>query len=419
MSITTSDPSNSSPTPRKKAIIVGGGIAGPAVAMALQRAGHEAVVYEAHGQPADYAGLFLNTASNGLDVLRTLGVHTDVLEDAFAAPRMMMWSGTGKLLGEVANGVTLPDGTVSVIVRRGRLQRVLADAATRRGIRIEYGKRLAQIETIAPDRVRAHFDDGTTVEGDLLLGADGLHSRTRQLLDRAAPTPRYTGLLGVGGFARTPDIAPTPNTQHFIFGKRAFFGYLVKASGEIYWFANLAEAKEPSRAELAGISTDAWKERLRALFSDDSDIICKILDASTGPIGAHPIHDMPPIPTWHRGPIALIGDAAHATSPSSGQGASQALEDALVVARCLRDIPDTETALATYVGLRRARSEKVVAYSRKLGKGKAASGPIGRWLRDLFMPFALKHFASADAHAWLYTYHVDWNEHLAGPALRE
>ena len=96
----------------RKALIVGGGIAGPVTAMALGRAGIEAVVYEAHGGGADDAGAFLTLASNGLDALRAIDAHRHVLVEGFPTPRMEIQSGTGKLLGEVPNGGTLPDGTV-------------------------------------------------------------------------------------------------------------------------------------------------------------------------------------------------------------------------------------------------------------------------------------------------------------------
>ncbi len=402
---------NQQPTIKRKALIVGGGVGGPTVAMALQRAGIDATVYEAHDRPVDYAGLFLNTASNGLDVLKTLDAHAPVIEDAFPAPRMVMWSGTGKRLGEVANGVRLPDGTVSVVVKRGRLQRVLAGEAMSRGIEIEYGKRLADFEAAA-DGVVARFEDGTQAEGDLLIGADGIHSRTRRILDPTAPKPGFTGLLSMGGYARGSHIAPTPDAQHFVFGKRAFFGYLVRPSDEIYWFANLNRPDEPSRKELTGTSSDEWKRRLLDLFSDDIDLIGEIIEATEGEIGVYPVHDIPTASTWHRGPVTLIGDAVHAISPNAGQGASLAMEDALVLAMCLRDIPDTGRAFAAYERLRRERAEKVVAYSRKIGNSKTA-GPVARWFRDLMMPLALKHFANPDSHAWMYRFHVDWEEKVA------
>ena len=148
---------NKTPTNEKKALIVGGGIGGPVAAMALQRVGVEATVYEAYGAPADYAGLFLNTASNGLDVLCTLGIDVPARADGFPIPRMVMWSGTGKRLGEVANGVRLPDGTVSVVVKRGLLQRVLREEAESRGIEVEYGKRLVSYEVAGNGGVIASF----------------------------------------------------------------------------------------------------------------------------------------------------------------------------------------------------------------------------------------------------------------------
>jgi len=93
----------------------------------------------------------------------------------------------------------------------------------------------------------------------------------------------------------------------------------------------------------------------------------------------------------------------------SGQGASLAIEDAVVLAKCLHDLPDIKQAFPGYERLRRGRAEKVVQYSARISRMKAL-GHVGRWFRDLFMPFALKHFASRAAHAWLYRYHVDWNE---------
>ena len=400
-------------THTRTALVIGGGIAGPVAAMALQRAGIEAVVYEAHDAPSDYAGLFLNTASNGLDVLSTLEIDVPARADGFPIPRMVMWSGTGKRLGEVANGIRLSDGTVSVIVKRGLLQRVLREEAQSRGIEVQYGKRLASYDVTGNGGVVASFEDGTEAVGDLLVGADGIHSRVRQVMDPGAPRPSYTGLLSLGGYANGLRIPPTPDTQHFVFGKRAFFGYLVRESGEIWWFANVARPDEPSRKELSGVSSDEWKRRLLNLFSGDIGLIGEIIDSTEGEVGAYPVHDIPTAPTWHWGPAVLIGDAVHATSPSSGQGASMAVEDALVLAKCLRDIPNTESAFAAYEGLRRERVEKVVAYSRRIGQSKAISNPVARWLRDQIMPFALKRFANSESHAWLYTYHVDWDEEVA------
>lgn len=392
----------------KKAIVIGCSIGGPLVAMALQRAGIEAVIYEAYDRPADYVGSFLSTASNGLDALRVLDSHTRVLAEGFATPRMVMWSGTGQRLGEVANGVTLADDTSSITIRRGLLHRALRAEAVSRGIQIEQGKRLVDA-TEDGGGVAARFEDGTEITGDILVGADGLNSHVRRIIDPHAPRPNDTGLLSMGGCARVTTLAPTPETFHMIFGKHAFFGYCVRPSGDTYWFANLTRRDELTRQELSAISPQTLKEQLLELFAVDSGPATDILQATGDELAAYPIHDMPTVPTWYRGRIVLLGDAAHATSPSSGQGASLAIEDAVVLAKCLRDLPDTRQAFTAYERLRRGRVEKVVKYSARISRTKAL-GPVGRWFRDLFMPFALKHFASPAGHAWLYRYHVDWSE---------
>src|SRR5690242_2551609 len=121
---------------------------------------------------------------------------------------------------------------------------------------------------------------------------------------------------------------------------------------------------------------------------------------------------MPTIPTWHRNAMVIIGDAAHATSPSSGQGASMAIEDAVVLAKCLRDVGEPRRAFAAYEQLRRERVQRVVRYSTRIGRSKTA-GPAARWLRDLLMPWALKYFANPEAQGWL-RYHLEWYERVGG-----
>jgi 2-polyprenyl-6-methoxyphenol hydroxylase-like FAD-dependent oxidoreductase len=138
-----------------------------------------------------------------------------------------------------------------------------------------------------------------------------------------------------------------------------------------------------------------------------------MIEATTHRLGMYPIYDIPTQPVWHKGPIALIGDAAHATSPSAGQGASLALEDAIVLAKCLRDIEDTGAAFRTFEQLRRARAERVVKVSRQRGENKVTSNPLARWLRDTTMPFVLRHFAQKDTLAWLATYRVAWDTPVA------
>ncbi len=396
----------------KQALIIGGGVAGPVAAMALQRAGMGSVVYEAYAGGAEDAGAFLTFASNGLDALHTIDANHLVLAEGFPTPRMEIRSGTGKRLGEVPNGGTLPDGTVSQTLRRADLYRALRDEAVRRGVRVEYGKRLVDAETTPEGGVVARFEDGTEAEGDLLVGADGIHSRTRHVIDPSAPGARYIPVLNIGGYASGVRVPAEPGTLRMIFGKRAFFGYAVHPSGEVWWFANPPRADEPSRAELAATSTQQWRKILTDLFAADDTPAVEIVNSTPGRLSGWATYDLPAVPTWHRGSMIIIGDAAHATAPSSGQGASMAIEDAVVLARCLRDLSDAPRAFAAYERLRRARVERIVAHGARTSNSKAA-GPVARVLRDLMMPAILKRVASNKSLAWMHDYHIAWDEKVA------
>jgi 2-polyprenyl-6-methoxyphenol hydroxylase-like FAD-dependent oxidoreductase len=361
--------------------------------MALREVGVEAEIFEAYGEGAEGVGSFLNLASNGLAALRTLGAHRKVLEAAIPTPRMVMWSGTGKRLGEVANGLRLDDGTVSHTVLRADLYRTIRDEAEQRGIKIWYGKRLVSYDDGA-DQVTARFEDGTEATGDLLIACDGVHSRTRSILDPQAPAPRYSGLYSFGGIVKHGGLSGEPGVYNMVFGKRAFFGYTVAESGLTWWFANL-----PRR--LGDVPAD-WKPELVRAFQDDANASAEVIGRSEVGLGS-PIYDLPPVPVWHRGRVLLLGDAAHATSPSAGQGASLAVEDAVVLARCLRDSRDHRTAFERFEAERRPRVERVVAYSRTISNSKAA-GPVARVFRDLMLPIFLKKSASQESLAWMYRY---------------
>ena len=112
------------------------------------------------------------------------------------------------------------------------------------------------------------------------------------------------------------------------------------------------------------------------------------------------------MPRWHSGRVCLIGDAAHATTPSAGQGASLAFEDAMVLAQCLRDIDVPEHAFAAFERARRRRVEAIVRQSRRNGSGKAVAGPIREWVRDRVLPFFLRLGTKAQERQ--YAYRLNW-----------
>jgi 2-polyprenyl-6-methoxyphenol hydroxylase-like FAD-dependent oxidoreductase len=397
---------------RNKALIIGCGVAGPAIALFLQRLGVEAEIYEARASSTDFGGLFLNTACNGLGVLKTLGLDEQVSRQGSPIPRMVIWSGNDKRLGEVRNGARAEVGAPSINILRSRLHQVLREEAERRQIKIAFGKKLVGLST-DEQGVVATFADGTTAEGTFLVGCDGAYSRVRQLINPDAPAPHYTGLISTGGFAQHSSFAPTPDTMHFVFGKRAFFGYHISSSRELYWFANFSQKEAPARGELDMIESDTWQERMLDLFREDRPLISEMIRATQSTIIGYPISDIVTQPTWHQGPVVLVGDALHAISPSAGQGASLAMEDAIVLAKCLRDSSNLDQAFSIYEHLRRGRVERMVKYGRSTGQTKVMTNPVQVGFRDLLAPPFIKLFATPAALDWIYSYKVDWDEQIS------
>jgi FAD-dependent urate hydroxylase len=390
-----------------KALIIGGGVAGPVAAMALQRADIEAVLYEAYQQPTEEVGSYLTVATNGIDALRAVGADTPVLAAGFPTPTNVLWSGTGRRLGSVSNGGRLEDGTTSHTIKRARLYRTLHQQAATRGVHIQGGKRLRDVEATPDGGVLARFNDGTRAAGEVLIGADGIHSTTRHLIDPVAPAPRYVGLVNFGGY--TPKAAPDaePGAWNMIFGRRAFFGYVVDPAGGTVWFANVPRPPV-TKEERAAITTQQWQQQLLELFAGDRGPASDLVAAGILELAADNTYDLPRVPTWHKGPMVVIGDAAHAPSPTSGQGASMAAEDAVVLAKSLRDLPDIPQALAAYERLRRARVERIVAQGARSSSSKTP-GPVGRVLRDLLLPVVFKLLVTDKSLAWMYDHHIDWD----------
>lgn len=388
------------------ALIIGSGIAGPAAAMALQKAGIDSVVYEAHPTAAAGIGTFLTLATNGVDALRTLDADRPAVAAGFPTTAMVLWSGTGKRLGTVQVSATLAEGISGYTLKRADLYTALHDQATARGIRIEHGKRLVGVAR-SDGGVQAQFADGTEASGELLIGCDGIHSTARRLIDPHAPAPTYARLINLGGYVRGVRVDAAPGTYHMVFGKRAFFGYAVAPDGEVWWFANVPEAHEPARGALADISTDAWRRRLMGLFADDAGPATRLIQATPHDLAASAFHTLPHLPHWHSDRMVVIGDAAHAPSPSSGQGASLSIEDAVQLAKCLRDSAAVGPAFAAFEQARRMRVERIIKAAARVNNDKAATG-VARVMRDLMLPLFLTLMTNSKQQRELFGYHIAW-----------
>lgn len=380
--------------------IIGGGIAGPVTALALRKAGIEAAVHEAYPQRSEGVGGTIAVAPNGQAALGLVGV--DLAPISVPIHRQVMAVG-GKRIALPG----LPDAGPLRVVRRSDLARVLDGF----GVRVEYGKRLADVRDGT-----AIFSDGTSVTADVLVGADGVHSRMRSLIDPAAPGPRWTRMLSFEGWSPV-DCGAAPGTMTFAFGAQAYYLYWPQDGGTT-WGVNLPWERPLSISEARAVPAETWIERLLAVYGGDTpggELLRRVSPDRLQVHGA--LHIMPPVPRWHRENMVLAGDAVHAPSNSSGQGASLAVESALQLARCLRDLPVPQ-AFAAYEGLRRSRVEGVARRASRINATKAP-GAIGRFLMPLLMPMIMKAAVNPEkAFGPELRYRIDWDAPVAEVAVR-
>jgi 2-polyprenyl-6-methoxyphenol hydroxylase-like FAD-dependent oxidoreductase len=417
----------------RRVIVAGAGIGGPVLAMWLRRLGMEVVLVEARDAAALAEGAFLGVAPNGMNVLGELGLAEAVAAHGHACTGFRFRNRRGRSIGFIDRSLDRDQFRWPLtMIRRGELHGLLTDEAARIGVDVRYGMRLAAVAQLgvrdsdgavvrAPDKtpsggdrgrpvgVVARFDDGSAMVADLLVGADGLRSTVRSLVVPDAPAPTFTGLLDYGGFAPRAAVPFPPGVNEMVFGRRAFFGAFATPSGETWWFHNGPSA-EPDEAG-APRSHEEKRARLLDLHRDDPPWIADLIRSTPEILGAWPIHDLEAMPRWCDGRVALLGDAAHAMSPSAGQGASLAMEDAMELAQCLRDIDDPVAALATFERRRRPRVDAIFQQARRASSSKAPAGCIAAWLRDRLLPLFLRLGAAAQERA--YGYRIAWDQPVA------
>ena len=391
-----------------KVLIIGGGIAGNALALFLHKVGIDCAVYEAYPYK-DSVGGGLGLAPNGMNVLAALGLVDKVKARSSLAMENTFYNERGKILARFKNGSLEKYGQPGISILRPALYDIMNDEIQRQGIPIEFRKRLKDLRQHGA-KVTACFDDGTQVEGDLLIGADGVRSQTRHIILPDAPEPAYVGIIGIGGV--TPSSAVPHMSQrdkqsfNFTYGARGFFGYSGVENGDVMWWSNLPSERELTREELADVSLDTIQREMLAIYTGYREPI-ETLIRNTQATVKHNIHDIQSLPTWQRGRVLLIGDAAHAVSPNSGQGASLALEDAIYLAKLLRDCGDYTQVFAQFEQARKPRVEKIVAEGRRRGNDKTIVSPFQQTIREVMIRIFVNLFG-AKALDEAYRYKIDW-----------
>ena len=392
----------------KTVAIIGCGIAGPTLAMALQKCGIESVIFESQESPLDNRGLFLHLGPNGVNILKTLGIDEPVRNAGHPCDNYVFEKHDGSIITKMS---TQRDkeryGVDGIIIKRGLMQKIMREQTELCGIQILWSKKLKNITTDNDDVVIAHFEDGATFSANCIVGCDGLHSRTRKIIIPDGPLPKYSGAIASGGFTANQTKLPR-NELTFHFGKKAYMIYFVTSEGESMWGAHL-NIDENSLSQIKSTPSKQWKQRVSELYEKDVSYIGGFTK-SEDEFTRIPLYDIESLPVWHKGLVCLVGDSAHATTPHAGQGASIAMESALMLAKCLRDIPNTKDAFVKYQQLRKDRVENMIAMARRSGKMFTVTNPIGKLIRNMVLPFMIKR--SPEEFDKIYGYTIDWDKKI-------
>ncbi|WP_084225160.1 FAD-dependent monooxygenase [Paenibacillus pectinilyticus] len=353
---------------KRKAIVVGAGIGGLCTALSLQLEGWQVLVYDKATSLRE-AGAGIVLAANAMKALDLLGVGETVRH--VGAPVVQAdirtWEGTVITSLPAAKQAALY-GMQSYVIHRADLQSILVQAVSERAT-IQTHKQWVDGKQSDQGAI-AVFGDGTQEEADVIIGADGIHSAVREHLFGQHPV-RYSGYLALRGVCSTEEALHGNNGGGFeALGPGKRFGLSSLGNGRLFWFAaiNAPEGNIPPiemrKAEL-----------LRQFHGWYSPIVSAIEATEGSTILGHPIFDRPPLRRWSSGRMTLLGDAAHPMLPNLGQGGAQAIEDAIVLARCLRhsDIP---SALLAYEKERKARTNRIVRMSRSMGRIVQLENPL-------------------------------------------
>jgi 2-polyprenyl-6-methoxyphenol hydroxylase-like FAD-dependent oxidoreductase len=369
------------------AAIIGAGAAGLTLAIRLSQSGHAVRVFEARQRQALDEGAFLTLAPNGINALRALGLAERISALGIPTAGFEILNASGKRLAHIDERATQREvGAESVTLRRSALLGGLLKEAERLGVEVEFEHALSELRRLENGGVVLSFANGASVRAPWVAGCDGVWSRTRRLAFPDAPQPVYTGLTGTGGFVDLPAVASTGGFMRMVFGEKAFFGYIKEGDGPVFWFDSFPLDEEEA---LARPDAKALAALTRTLHAGDPRPIRDIAATIAEVPRCYPVFDMEHLPRWHDDRAVLLGDAAHAVSPHAGQGASMAIEDAVVLAACLSAQPTPAQAFAAYQELRRERVEHIVRISRRTGSQKQATGRIALFLRDLILPWVI------------------------------
>jgi 2-polyprenyl-6-methoxyphenol hydroxylase-like FAD-dependent oxidoreductase len=361
-----------------RAIIVGGGIGGLTTAIALESRGIESAVYEA-APVLKEVGAGIWVPPNAMNVFERLGLAAKIKAAGKVVEEICVGTSKGEVWQKiVASEVIKRFGNATTTIHRGRLQKLLFEAVDPGTVHLD--KRFTHFADDGQE-VEVFFADGTSAKGDLLLAADGIHSAARRQLFGEIPL-RYSGQTcwRAATTFRLPDPESKRMFEMWGPGAGLRFAYSQMTETEVYFYATVCEAS--GQKDVPG----EVKGRLKKQYAEFGGLLGEIIDsAEEESIIRTDLFDFQPLHDWTHGHVALLGDAAHATTPNLGQGGAQAVEDSYVVAKCLAHARSIPAALKEYQAIRRPKAAHVVNTSWQYGQMTNWSNPVATWFRSFLM----------------------------------
>lgn len=360
-------------------VIVGAGIGGLAAGIALKELGLEVAVFEKRRQ-SEQTGAALTLWPNAAWALERLGVLEEALQDGNIIQETTLQTYSGKTLS-CMNQLSRKYGYPTFSILRKDLHTVLQQKLGDSSV--HYGKACTQlVET--RDGIVAHLEDGSEVTGDLFLGADGLHSTIRSYV-LGRDVLRNSGYIVWRGVCTFPQEEGEKGRMFEWWGKGTRFGFIPLKANQVYWFATQNATSVSTQGQPTLI------DYLLSVFEKYPALVRNTIKSTRlEDILQNHCWDRKPVNTWKKGPVLLLGDAAHPMTPNLGQGACLALEDSVCLATILQEEANLERALSLFESRRIPRAKSIVQQSWRYGKIAQLENAAAIWIRNQLLPYTKK-----------------------------